>query len=279
MQTLLLPYHDDAVCDAALAAACLTAQRFNSHVEALYVREVPQIIVSEIIPAAYVTQINDQTGRSAETARAHFARGLEPFGLRMAELDGPAHAPTAGWREATGRESEIVGDYGRLFDLIVVARSDRPNAAGWRETAEAALFDSGRPVLVASAVAPRVLGENIVIAWNCSTETARTVAFGMPYLKQAKQVVVLTVEGGTVPGPTGEEVAQHLRRNAIPATARTAAANGRSIGQAMLAEALALGADLMFKGAYTQSRLRQMIFGGATDHILTAATLPVFFAH
>jgi nucleotide-binding universal stress UspA family protein len=124
-----------------------------------------------------------------------------------------------------------------------------------------------------------VLGENIVIAWNCSTETARTVAFGMPYLKQAKQVVVLTVEGGTVPGPTGEEVAQHLRRNAIPATARTAAANGRSIGQAMLAEALALGADLMFKGAYTQSRLRQMIFGGATDHILTAATLPVFFAH
>jgi hypothetical protein len=126
MQTLLLPYHDDAVCDAALAAACLTAQRFNSHVEALYVREVPQIIVSEIIPAAYVTQINDQTGRSAETARAHFARGLEPFGLRMAELDGPAHAPTAGWREATGRESEIVGDYGRLFDLIVVARAAGP---------------------------------------------------------------------------------------------------------------------------------------------------------
>ena len=40
-----------------------------------------------------------------------------------------------------------------------------------------------------------------------------------------------------------------------------------------------MGADLLIKGAYTQSRLRQMIFGGPTSHILSAAELPVFFAH
>ena len=50
-------------------------------------------------------------------------------------------------------------------------------------------------------------------------------------------------------------------------------------GEAILAEAKAQGADLLVKGAYTQSRLRQMIFGGATSHILGAAELPVFFAH
>ena len=50
-------------------------------------------------------------------------------------------------------------------------------------------------------------------------------------------------------------------------------------GEAILAEAAAIGADLLIKGAYTQSRLRQMIFGGATSHILSAAELPVFFAH
>jgi len=33
------------------------------------------------------------------------------------------------------------------------------------------------------------------------------------------------------------------------------------------------------KSAYTQSRLRQMIFGGSTRHILANATLPVFMAH
>jgi nucleotide-binding universal stress UspA family protein len=47
----------------------------------------------------------------------------------------------------------------------------------------------------------------------------------------------------------------------------------------MVDEAAKFGADLIVKGAYTQSRLRQMIFGGATSHILSAAQLPVFFAH
>jgi nucleotide-binding universal stress UspA family protein len=54
---------------------------------------------------------------------------------------------------------------------------------------------------------------------------------------------------------------------------------GSRPGEAILAEAAAVGADLLIKGAYTQSRLRQMIFGGATSHILSAAELPVFFAH
>jgi nucleotide-binding universal stress UspA family protein len=40
-----------------------------------------------------------------------------------------------------------------------------------------------------------------------------------------------------------------------------------------------VGADLLIKGAYTQSRLRQMIFGGATSHVLAHARLPVFMAH
>ena len=55
--------------------------------------------------------------------------------------------------------------------------------------------------------------------------------------------------------------------------------DGKSTGQTILATAAALGCDLLVKGAYTQSRLRQMIFGGATSHILTSAELPVFMAH
>ncbi len=35
----------------------------------------------------------------------------------------------------------------------------------------------------------------------------------------------------------------------------------------------------LIKGAYTRSRLRQMIFGGATSHILAEAEMPVFMAH
>jgi hypothetical protein len=35
---------------------------------------------------------------------------------------------------------------------------------------------------------------------------------------------------------------------------------------ALAAAAQSLGCDLLIKDAYTQSRLRQMIFGGATRH-------------
>jgi nucleotide-binding universal stress UspA family protein len=95
----------------------------------------------------------------------------------------------------------------------------------------------------------------------------------------AEKVTVLTVEGSTTPGPSGEDAARHLRRNGIKASALTIKPGGRAPGQVILDQAGSLGCDLLVKSAYTQSRLRQMIFGGATRHILANATLPVFMAH
>jgi len=101
----------------------------------------------------------------------------------------------------------------------------------------------------------------------------------MPLLKRANQVIVLTVQGGTVPGPTGEELSRYLARNGVPSEPVTVSPEGRSTGEAILAQAAARQCDLLIKGAYTQSRLRQMIFGGATRHILAHASLPVLMAH
>src|SRR5437764_1475818 len=123
------------------------------------------------------------------------------------------------------------------------------------------------------------LGENVVVAWNGSTEQARATAFAMPLLRSANRVTVVTVEGGTVPGPTGAQLARYLQRNGIPAEPVTLPPERRSTGEALLAKADALGCDLLVKGAYTQSRLRQMIFGGMTRHILASAQLPVLMAH
>jgi nucleotide-binding universal stress UspA family protein len=48
-------------------------------------------------------------------------------------------------------------------------------------------------------------------------------------------------------------------------------------GEALLAHAAALGADLLVMGAYGHARLRELVFGGATRHVLRAASLPVLF--
>jgi nucleotide-binding universal stress UspA family protein len=103
----------------------------------------------------------------------------------------------------------------------------------------------------------------------------------MPLLQKADRVTVLTVTGGTaVPGPSCEQLIRYLQRNGIVATSLAIRLNeGQSTGEAILATAASQGCDLLIKGAYTQSRLRQMIFGGATRHILANATLPVLMAH
>jgi nucleotide-binding universal stress UspA family protein len=146
-------------------------------------------------------------------------------------------------------------------------------------TLEAGLFESGRPVLIAPPSPQLQMGTNVLIAWNGSTDQARPTAFAMPS-SRASRGIVLTVEGGAVvPGPTGQQLSRYLQLNGVPAKPLSVGLDGRLTGEAILAHAKGLGSDLLIKGAYTQSRLRQMIFGGTTRYILSNAELPVLMAY
>ena len=101
----------------------------------------------------------------------------------------------------------------------------------------------------------------------------------MPMLQAADKVTVLQVEEGMVPGPTAADATIHLRRNGVAAEALNVDAGRRTAGEAVLEEAEKLGADMLIKGAYTRSRIRQMIFGGITSHILDATEMPVLMCH
>jgi nucleotide-binding universal stress UspA family protein len=189
------------------------------------------------------------------------------------------NGPSASWREEDGRQNAVVGMIGRVFDLIVVEQPEKLASIA-EATLEDALFESGRPVLMVPKRSLPTLGEVVAIAWNGSTETAVTVAMGMPFLKQARKVVVVTVgpQHMPEPGPEGEELARTLERHGIDVSVRTAYGRQKAQGESFLKEAMAAGADLLLKGAYTQSRIRQMIFGGGTRHIIMEAQLPVLMA-
>jgi nucleotide-binding universal stress UspA family protein len=210
----------------------------------------------------------------------------ERFEAFMAEHDVPLAVsgrsegePSASWSDQTLTGDDALGTIGRVNDLIVVGRPVEGHPAPMMSTLETALFESGRTLLIAPPTAPATLGEMVVIAWNGSTETAHTIGLALPFLAKAKDVVVLSVEDGMVPGPSGAAVARYLHRNDIAASAKTIRAGDRVVGAAILEESAALGADLLLKGAYTHSRLRQMIFGGATTHLINETTIPVFMAH
>jgi len=197
----------------------------------------------------------------------------------IAQHPGDGEAPSYAWTRDTLVSDNGVGEYGRVFDIIAVGRPGAGPQQPRKSTLEAALIESGRPLLIAPPRAPAQLGECIAIAWNGSSETARSVAFAMPLLKMAKDVPVFSIPGSTLPGPNEEQLVENLKRHGVAARAVSAHTTAKTPGLAVLVTARSIGADLLIKGGYTQSRLRQMIFGGATSQILAEANLPVFMAH
>ena len=281
MKTILLPFYDDDAAEAALDVSRQLAARFGSYVEGLFVMRPPQIIDGEgiVLADSYLTQLKEEGRRLGGRARTRFDACVAQRGMVAGSLTEPAAGMVIGWQEMEGLEGQVIGDHGRVFDLIVIGREFGHPWVDWHVMAEAALFESGRPIILAPETPGEGLGENIVVAWNNSTETARTVAFAMPLLVGAQAVTIVAVRGWGVPGPNADELCAHLVRNGISASARTIEPDDRSPGEVVLDECAALGADLLVKGAYTQSRLRQLIFGGATRHIMMHARIPVILAH
>ncbi len=279
MKTILVPVESHDAMRSTLATALALARRFDSYIEGFALRfRVNEFIAVDMAGAIPLETLREESLDEAKRARVLFENFMRENGVPQAE--GAAGGLSYGWFEEAPEGESFVGSYGRVFDVIVMGRSDS-NSIGLHDKAiEAGLFDSGRPVLIASPAPPRQIATNVLVAWNCSTEQARTTAFAMPLLRQAERVTVLHVEGGSaVPGPSAAQMIRGLQRNGIPAAAMTVGLEGRNTGEAILAAAQTLGCDLLIKGAYTQSRLRQMIFGGATRHILANASLPVLMAN
>jgi nucleotide-binding universal stress UspA family protein len=276
MKTILIPTEDHDRMPAVLEAALQVARAFDSYMEGLAVRPAAAAYVT-VEPVSGLAIPGADLAEAAQAARAQF----ESFMQRQGVPQG-AHEPAVlsySWPRAEAVDDGFIGNYGRVFDLIALGRPGPSSQNPRMAPLEAALFESGRPVLIAPDKMPATLARNVLIAWNGSTEQAHTNAFAMPLLRLAETVTVLTVEGGITPGPSGEDAARQLRRNGIKATALTVKPGTRSTGEAILDHAASLGCDLLVKSAYTHSRLRQMIFGGATRHILANATVPVFMAH
>ena len=278
MKTLLVPTEEHDGMAAVLDAARLVALRFDSYIEGFAAKPGVGNFVTLDPVSSMTIQLAQENGAEADRkARILFESFMQSHGV--APAPGSGSGASYAWFDQAPDGDEFVGSYGRVFDLIILGRPGREEHTPRMTPLEAALFESGRPVLIAPPAPPQSVGSNVLIAWNGSTEQSRSVAFAKPILRKAERVTVLTVEGAMTPGPTGEQAARHLQRNGIPAQAVHLSAGKRSAGEIILDQAGSLGCDLLIKGAYTQSRLRQMIFGGVTRHVLANATLPVLMAH
>jgi nucleotide-binding universal stress UspA family protein len=279
MKTILVPTQNIPSMPSALETAVLLAGRTGAYIEGVPLWfGVPEFVVAELATGFSMEIYRARRDEETVGARTVFETFMREHGVAGASTT--AGKPWFGWFEEVSPGEGLVGSHGRAFDVIVMSRPDVETTGPYNRAIESALFESGRPVLLAPPAAPKEIATNIMIHWNGSTEQARANAFAMPLLRLAKRVTVLTVVGGQdVPGPSADQVRRQLRYNGIAAEPVKIELDGRSTGEAVLAAAAAEGCDLLIKGAFTRNRLRQMIFGGATSHIMHFAELPVLMAH
>jgi len=288
-RTILVAVSGGSASAGAVELACRLAHRFSSHLEAFHVRLDARELA--FVPAdgfgvplaGNVIELATQ-GAVANAARAKSivdaAAKRHALPLREAPPplgSGPAllRQASLAWHEETGYAPARVAARARLFDLLVLGRSGRVTEEPFGDAVEEALLASGRPVLLAPAEAPKLIGDNIALAWNNSHEAARALANAMPLLLKAKTVRVLSV------GDTGAPaLAAHLAWYGIRAEAEDVyPVAGVGAGELLLSAAREANADLLLMGGYGHAPWRQVLFGGATREVIGTSLLPVLLSH
>ena len=277
-KTILVQLSNPRRADVVLSVAARVAERFNAHLIGFNVAHAlahapsaPTLLGPEDFAAFQA--IDDEEAARLEAAFDEVTRN---------------RAFIAEWRnvEAVGMEPiTAVIEHGRAADLIVASQSDPDwELSGFFDAPERLALESGRPVLVVP-YAGRFgdIGKRVMVAWSGKREGARAVFDALPLLKAADAVTLLCVVGKDADGESGQlpgaEIAASLARHGVKVTVQKSIADEIGVADELLARLADNGSDLLVMGAYGHSRLREMVFGGVTRHILGHMTVPTLMSH
>jgi hypothetical protein len=273
---------------ATLDVAAAIARRFEAHVEVMHVRSDPRDAIpflgegaSGVLIEQIMTAAERDAGSRSSKARTAFENWRAGSGLKLAMRPGEESGPSVAWREETGTEDECMVRRGRVADVIVVGRPPSDDSGMSTVLFETALFDTGRPVLLAPPTLPAghsVVGSPAAILWTTGAEAARAVIAAIPLLTAASRVQVISLnQSGKVADASG--LIDYLAWHGVKAETAEPLLVAPPAGADLLTRLQSSGIGLLVMGAYTQNRLRQLVYGSVTKHVLMHADLPVLMAH
>ncbi|WP_417829138.1 universal stress protein [Thalassospira sp.] len=276
---ILVHIDTSAACNERLSVALKVAKAQNAHVTGLFLLPYPEIprfmevqITEEII--------NQQRAAMAETAKV--ARGEFEAACKEAGVD-------FSWQQTSCASSEIADTaamYARHHDLTVLGQYD-PNSAdpcSVSEMPDKVILTSGAPAIIVPYVGKfDTIGERVMVAWKPYREAVRAMNDSMPFLEASKSTLVLCADPNkgardTMPVP-GIDVGERLKCHGINVKKETMNASGISVGDLLLSRAADESIDLIVCGAYGRPRLRELMLGGVTQHLLRHMTVPVLMSH
>jgi len=285
IKTILLPIRESSTALSLIETSISMAIRNDAHLDLLYVQNDPEHLIPfstlglsnsmrrtilESAAAAASTQ-SDELKQSFLELCERYKVGVMPRGTEIGK-------PTADFLVRSGRRDDLIGKYGRLADLIIVPQPTKTTPPP--SSFEAALRETGRPVLmVQRGKVLDVPGKRLAIGWNSSKEAAQAIAAMINNLKRADKVYVLSSEKRLNQPVNADDVCTYLRCQGITAESAIFNTRGQSAGEALLAKSRELECDRLIVGGYSRPRIRDVIMGGVTGHLLAKADMPVIFVH
>jgi len=276
IKDIVLHLSPDTKHDVAAPYAVSVAEAFGAHLAALtfaYEPVLPATLMGGGLPVDFIAA---QRALAEESASAALAK-LEEAARRAAVAVESRIVTTS-----LAGAADIFGNVARRFDLSIVGQAN-PDAIGPQDLIiEAALFQSGRPVVVVPYIQTTGLTlQHVLVCWDAGRHAARAVADALPFLHRAKAVEVVTV--GTEALKTDDlpdaDIARHLARHDLKVELKRIVTGDTDVANTILSYAADVSADFIVMGGYGHSRLREFILGGATRGLLSSMTVPTLMSH
>lgn len=253
------------------------AQVHGAHLIGLFAEAHPS--VSDFVPSHLSQGEDEQAQKAGEAWGQRFQEQARRTGV------------AAEWRQINPRSlgvADVVEHvilHGRYTDLVVLGQNDpdRSNGSVPGDLPDRVVIGVGRPVLVIPYSGTFDLSEvRAMLAWNGGREAVRAANDGLPFLAHSKKTIVLAVnptEGGQGHGDIPcADICTHLARHGVKAEAQHLNAPDVRVGDVLLSRAADEGINLLVSGAYQKSRMREMVLGGVTRHLLEQMTVPVLMS-
>jgi len=216
------------------------------------------------------------TKSAARQAQKMFSEVVIEAGITLVKKSPLNASLTALWQEKVGSPDRLMSILGPVTDLTVVTR---PSANGHvaRLFMLAALLHGGRPVLVLPPTQVKATGRRIAIGWNQSAEVSRLIAASMPILQAAEQITIISCGPEKRLGPKSSQLKNYLRYWGVDS--RVVNTRGSDEESELMNAYRDSKSDLLLMGAYSRPRLREVVFGGMTEFMLSRASIPVVMQH
>ncbi len=286
MKVLLVPVANRPESELAVNVAMGLAEKMDANVIGAHLRPhrdagkgyklkgVP--LFGSVDETALHELTSKGSSKSLREAKAMFDRVAGEQGFTLARGPRIGKHGLAIWQELVGSPDLLMQIAGPVADMTVVSRPAKDGRLA-RMFVLSALLHTGRPVLVLPQNQAAVPGKRIAIAWNQSAEASRTIAACMPLLQAAEQVTVISCGSEDRRGPKTQQLLGYLKHWGIKADARRTP--GRQEEKELVQAYRDSKSDVMLMGAYSRSRLREVVLGGMTEKMLWESNIPVIMQH